>query len=93
MTRIALRGLLVVTLVGIGWATGRAQGTATDFEIRIDAPEGKTNVECVSGCRLAWVERMVPGTVPKPEATTFWYGCSNGTNGRCQSGRIGGWIK
>jgi hypothetical protein len=93
MARLAIRALLVVTLFGMGWAAGRAQGSVPDFEIRIDAPEGKTHVECVTGCRLAWVERMVPGTVPKPQPTTFSYECSNSRTGRCESGRIGGWIQ
>jgi hypothetical protein len=92
MARVALRGLLVAALIGVGWVAGRAQGTGPDFVIRIDAPEGKTNVECVSGCQLAWVERMVPESVT-PNSTTFNYGCSNSPSARCSSGRVGGWIK
>jgi hypothetical protein len=91
MARAAFRVLLAVTLIGGGWAIGRAQGSFPDFEIRIDAPEGKTSVECVRGCQLAWVERMEPGTV-KPSQTTFGYGCSNSPSGRCSSGRVGGWV-
>ena len=91
MERIALRVLLAVLLVGVGWSVGQAQGSGPNFEIRIDAPEGRTNVECVRGCQLSWVERMVPENV-KPEKTTFTYSCSNSANGRCGSGRIGGWI-
>jgi hypothetical protein len=92
MARAALRGLLICGLIGIGWVAGRAQGTGPDFVITIDAPEGKTNIECVSGCRLAWIERMEPATV-NAQSTTFWYGCSNSRAARCSSGRIGGWIK
>jgi hypothetical protein len=91
MIRIAAKLFVAAALVAGGWSVGRAQGTLHDFEIRIDAPEGKTTVECVKGCQLAWVERMVPGTV-KPERTTFEYGCSNSPSGRCGSGRIGGWL-
>ena len=92
MKRFTVRLLLAVGLLGLGWAAGRAQASVPDFEVVIDAPEGKTHIECVRGCQLAWVERMVPGTVT-PNSATFWYGCSNSANGRCGSGRIGGWIK
>ncbi len=92
MKRITARLLLAVGLIGFGWAVGRAQGSLPDFEIRIDAPEGRTNVECVRGCQLAWIERMVPGTVT-PNLTTFTYSCSNSGTSRCASGRVGGWIK
>lgn len=92
MKRNAMRLLLAVGLIGMGWVAGRAQGSVPDFELRIDAPEGRTNVECVRGCQLAWVERMVPGTVT-PNETTFTYTCSNSGTARCGSGRIGGWVK
>ena len=89
--RIAVRLLCAMVLMGAGFTVGRAQGSLPDFELRVDAPEGKTNIECLRGCQLAWVERRVPGTV-KPDKTTFDYGCSNMPSGRCGSGRIGGWI-
>ena len=91
MKRTALRLLFAITLIAMGWTIGRAQGSVPDFELRIDAPAGRTNVECVRGCQLAWVERMVPGTVT-PNKTTFTYACGNSPDGRCVSGRIGGWI-
>jgi hypothetical protein len=91
MKRTASRLVVAAALIGIGWTVGRAQGSVPDFELRIDAPEGRTNVECVRGCQLAWVERMVPGTVT-PDKTTFTYACGNSSGARCQSGRIGGWI-
>lgn len=91
MARAALRALLIAVLVGMGWAAGRAQGRSPDFVIRVDAPEGKTVVECVSGCQLAWIERMEPSSVT-PSSNTFHYGCSNASSGRCGSGRVGGWI-
>ena len=92
MTRMLLRGVLVVGLLGAGWTVGRAPTTGPDFEIRINAPEGQTTVECVRGCQLAWVERMDPATVV-PNQTTFSYGCGNSGDRRCSSGRVGGWIK
>ena len=91
MARIMGRLLLAVVLIGMGWTIGRAQGSVPNFELRIDAPEGQTNIECVRGCQLAWIERMAPGTVA-PNKTTFTYSCSNSPDGRCGSGRIGGWI-
>ena len=80
MKRITVRLLLAVGTVQVY------------FEIRSDAPEGRTNVECVRGCQLAWIERMVPGTVT-PNQPTFTYSCSNSGTSRCASGRVGGWIK
>jgi hypothetical protein len=94
MTRMAVRLLLTVGLTGMGWAIGKAQEPLPDFEIVIDAPMGDTTIECVRGCQgLAWIERMVPGTVAKPSEKVFTYGCRNPGNARCPSGRIGGWVQ
>ena len=90
MKRVAFRAIVAIALVGLGWAYGRAQTPAPDFEIVIDAPEGKTNIECVRGCLLAWVERGVSQGIPQNPA--FNYGCSNSPSKRCGSGRIGGWV-
>jgi hypothetical protein len=79
--------LVACGLVAIGWVAGRAQVPGPDFTLIVDAPEGSTNIECVEGCRLAWVERGVnPNAAPQ---TTFTYRC-NGV-ARCSSGRVGGW--
>jgi hypothetical protein len=91
MIRMAVRLLLSAALVGIGWSVGRAQTTAPEFELVIDAPAGRTNIECVRGCQMAWVERMTPNSVITTQPT-FSYECSNSQN-RCGSGRIGGWVK
>ncbi len=64
MKRIALRLFLAGGLIGMGWTIGRAQASSPDFELRIDAPGGETSVTCVRGCELAWIQRMVPGTLP-----------------------------
>ena len=91
------RLLLVAVLVGMGWAVGRAQGVqqqAPDFELAVTSTaDGRTKIECVRGCGLQWVERMVPNRAEaKPD---FSFGCSNAwdrwPNG-CPSGRLGGWI-
>jgi hypothetical protein len=94
MKSIVARLLFALGLIAIGWTAGRAQSPLPDFELVIEAPEGSTNVRCVRGCQgLAWIERMVPGTIEVPTETTFSYSCANSGNGRCGSGRIGGWIK
>jgi hypothetical protein len=60
-----------------------------DFELIVDAPGGETTVECRRGCDLAWVERGVnPSSRPVP---TFKFAC--GSQDRCSSFRIGGWMK
>jgi hypothetical protein len=91
MKWIAMRLLLAVALIGAGWTIGRTQTSLPDFELRIDAPEGGTSIECVRGCELAWVERMEP-SVTKPEET-FTMKCGGTRDGRCRSGRVGGWIR
>jgi hypothetical protein len=86
MTRILLRGVVALALVGFGWMAAKAQSTTPDFELVVDAPSGATSVRCVRGCSLAWVER---GLDPNSGAfPTFDYSC---TAPRCASGRIGGW--
>jgi len=90
MKRAIVRSGIALAFVALGWAAGRAQQTQPDFEIRIVAPAGKTQVECVRGCTLAWVERGVPDT--PPTKTTFDFGCSNG-GPTCSSSRVGGWIQ
>ena len=89
MVRFGSRVLIAVVLVGLGWVGGRAQGRRPDFELVVRAPNGQTQVECVRGCYLAWVERVVPESLT-PQSTTFSYGCSGAT---CDSGRIGGWLR
>ena len=91
MGRIAVRTVLVIVLVGFGWVVGRAQSAGPDFEIKINAPEGETTVECVRGCQLAWVERFDPATVV-PNKTFVTYRCGNSGDRPCCSGLVGGWI-
>jgi hypothetical protein len=85
MKRIAVRLGLAAGLLLLGWAAGQAQSAQPDFEIIVDAPQGATNVTCVRGCALAWVERGTSTPMPK-----FRYEC---TGARCTSGRVGGWIR
>ena len=86
--KIAIAGADVV-LIGFGWVAGRAQIGSTDFEFVIDAPAGQTNIECVKGCKLAWVQRGLSGA---PQ-TKFYFRCSGVDTTRCSSGRIAGWIE
>jgi hypothetical protein len=86
-----MRALLVLGLVIAAWTLGRAQASTPSFELLIDAPEGRTNIECVRGCKLAWVQRGVPSNDTARQAT-FTYSCTNSPTDRCGSGRIGGWV-
>lgn len=84
MNRPAL-ALTTAALV-IGWAVGKAQTPAPDFELIVNAPGGDTTIECLRGCTLQWWERGPnPNSVPTAK---FSYSCSGS---RCSSGRIGGW--
>lgn len=88
MRKVAMRTLMALLLVALGWAAGRAQAPQPDFELIVDAPTGQTNVQCKRGCELAWVER---GHQTASGQSTFTFACT-GTE-RCSSYRIGGWIK
>ena len=93
MKGFALRLFLAVGLIGMGWTIGRAQPSLPDFELSIDAPDGETNITCVRGCDLAWIQRWVPGTAVG-RSITFTYACAGGgADQRCESGRVGGWLK
>lgn len=52
MKRILSRVAIGGALIGAGWIAGNAQTRVGDFEIRIDAPAGRTHVECLRGCGL-----------------------------------------
>lgn len=81
---VAFAVLFIVT----GWMMGRAQTTQPEFEIQVTAPGGRTTIECLRGCALAWVERGV-----NPTATpirTFTFSCSAAT---CSSAKVGGWLR
>jgi hypothetical protein len=87
MRQAAVRVAVAVALILVGWAVGRGQTVAPDFELVVDAPGGETTIQCVKGCKLAWVERGVnPNATPIP---TFTYRC---TGSRCSSARVGGWL-
>ena len=86
MARTSLRIAMAAALAGFGWVAGHAQTSEPHFEIVVNAPGGETTIECVRGCKLAWVERGVnSNATPGP---TFTFSCG-GT--RCSSGKVGGW--
>jgi hypothetical protein len=88
MERRIVRIVLGVALFALGWVAARAQQTSPDFVIAVSAPEGATNIRCVRGCRLAWVERgLNPNATPMD---SFDYQCRGPE--RCVSGQIGGWL-
>lgn len=88
MARSGIRLFLAVLLVFGGWAVGVAQSSDPDFEIVVNAPVGETTIQCLRGCRLAWVER---GTNPNAQTMeSFAFRCS-GPLSRCSSAKVGGW--
>jgi hypothetical protein len=70
--RMMLRGLIALALVAAGVGLGRAQGRSGDFEIRIEAPQGFTTLECVRGCTIVGARDVA---VREPKAT-YRFGCS-----------------
>jgi hypothetical protein len=87
VARIIFVVAVAFALVGLGWAAARAQTTGPDFELIVNAPGGDTTIQCLSGCKMKWIER---GINPNDSAQqTFTYACSAP---RCSSGRVGGWI-
>ena len=89
MRRQPLRLVVAAGLLALGWTAGRAQTAAPDFELIVNAPAGDVSVTCVRGCELAWTER---GVNPRARRmATFTFECTGQL--RCESGRIGGWLK
>lgn len=71
MVRNAVRVLVVVGLLGIGWVAGHAQPPASappvssDFELIVaTADDGRTELRCVRGCRLTWAPTGVDMLAP-----------------------------
>ena len=91
MIRRTLQIGVAAGLVLVGWMAAKAQTSAPDFEIVVNAPSGQTTIECVRGCELSWVER---GLNPNSATMrTFTFECNGSPGGRCSSHRVGGWTK
>ena len=91
MTGRSRRIVMVAALVGIGWVAGKAQASEPDFEVIVNAPQGETTLECVRGCKLAWVERGVNANAIPTQS--FKFACRGTADSRCSSFEVGGWIK
>lgn len=89
------RVLFALVMIGLGWGVAKAQDRPTpDFELRVvTTADGFTQIQCVSGCDLQWIERMTPSR--EKAKKDFSFGCFNAwerlPNG-CPSGRLGGWV-
>ena len=72
MVRNAVRVLVVVGLLGLGWGVGHAQAptpaplVSSDFELLVTLGSGDrgTEVRCVRGCRLTWAPTGVDMLAP-----------------------------
>lgn len=83
MGRTAFRIALAMALVGTGWSIGKAQSNVADFEMKIDAPVGRTNIICTRGCDFKIDVGSTAG-LPTPN-TNFTFACSNSSTGRCSA--------
>ena len=56
MAKHLIRSLVVIALVALGWAVGRAQTPAPtpDFELVVYGAPGDTEIVCRKGCKLAY---------------------------------------
>jgi hypothetical protein len=94
LVQAAVLGLMLLA----GWTAGRAQTSSPDFELVVTTTTTDkgldTSVECVKGCKLAWVQRGVNPRAAR--LSSFEFSCS-GNNGnsvtQCPSGVVGGWIQ
>jgi hypothetical protein len=73
--KVAIRTLLVLVLVFLGWRLGRAQTSTPDFVLRVETAGGHTKVTCEHGCALRWFNGP---TTLEPKAD-FDFGCTENT--------------
>jgi hypothetical protein len=89
MTRVAIRTLIALALLGSGWFVGRAQTPVPEFTLVIDAPVGETRVVCAKGCTLQGArDEGNPHNKPVPK---YSYQCSGPNVQRCET-RVNGWL-
>ena len=86
MVRLAVRVVVALTLVGLGWTAGKAQPFPPRIELVVEAPAGVTRVECRSGCDFGRsTSRM------RTPQTMFTFSCPGSK--RCSSEPIIGWVR
>jgi hypothetical protein len=57
MVKTAIRFVVALALVAVGWNVGRAQTAAPDFEMKLGGGAGADVwVQCVRGCRVMTVD-------------------------------------
>ena len=86
MRRRTIQMVVALSLVASGWLAGRAKTPAPEFTLAIDAPEGRTFVECVRGCTL---QNSRGGNSTPTEK--YWFECK-GAVVAC-SATVNGWLK
>ena len=87
MRRRTIQMVVALSLVASGWLAGRARTPAPEFTLAIEAPEGRTIVECVRGCTL---QNGRGGNGAPTE--NYWFECKGASLGRC-SATVNGWLK
>ena len=86
MRRRTIQVVVALSLVASGWLAGSARTPAPKFTLRIDAPEGRTIVECVRGCTLQ--DHRGGNSTPTER---FSFECK-GAPGGCGA-TVNGWLK
>ena len=93
MLRFAVRVLLAVAFLAVGWIAGQAQTQAPmpDFEISVVYPPGPITFTCVRGCSFA-VSQERNGVTTHGRVGSFSSGCFGPNAGPTCEYRTGGWV-
>ena len=70
MDKRLIRIIVAIGLVVLGWSVGRAQtpAPAPDFELVVRGAPGDTEIECLKGCKLTYLDRSSFPNVRAQEA-------------------------
>ena len=90
MRRRTIQMVVALSLVASGWLAARAKTPAPEFTLAIDAPEGRTFVECVRGCTLQGGRDE--GNPDAGRMQRYWFECKNAPTGGCKA-TVNGWLK
>ena len=92
MTRVGVQMALLLTVLLFGWGVGKAQTSAPEFTLAIDAPTGRTTVSCIRGCTLqAERDKGLPQRARvRVTMTNYSYECN--APDRCRA-MVNGWLK